>query len=125
MEPPQCGHISGPVAVSGVCGVIGFVLLLAFGPGINGDVFGGAENGLELAEDHDDEPGRVALEEVGDDVAGDLFGFLVAHSVAAAAGAGDVPAPGCGSQCRTVSKSAAVAIVKRAWRSSSATQPAP
>ena len=46
MEPPQCGHISGPVAVLGVCGVIGFVLLLAFGPGVDGDVFGGAENGL-------------------------------------------------------------------------------
>ena len=67
IEAPQWGHISG------VWGVLVFMLLLSFGPGVNGDVFGGAENGLELAEDHDNEPGRMALEQVGDDVAGDLF----------------------------------------------------
>lgn len=75
-----------------------FMRLLSFGPGKGGDVFGGAENGLELAENHDDQAGRMALEEIGDDVAGDLFALLVAHSLAAAAGAGDDPAPECGSQ---------------------------
>lgn len=103
IEAPQWGHVSGPVvAVSGVCGVIGFVLLLAFGPGVNGQVFGGAENGLQLAEDHDDQAGRVFGEEVGEDLASNLFGFLVTHDVAAAAGAGDVPAPGRGGQAASV-----------------------
>lgn len=79
MWPPQCGQRSGPVALLGVALVLVFMRLLSFGPGKGGDVFGGAENGLELAENHDDQAGRMALEEIGDDVAGDLFCLLVAH----------------------------------------------
>ena len=67
MAAPQWGQVSG------VCGVIGLVLLLAFGPGVDGDIFGGAENCFEFAEDHDDKPGRMALEKIGDGVAGNLF----------------------------------------------------
>jgi len=105
IEAPQCGQVSG--ADAGLVGmVVGcFQLGLSCGlrriagrAGIGSDVFGGSQNCLELSKDHDDKPGRVALEEVGDDLAGDLFGFLVTHGVAAAAGAGDVPAPGCGGQ---------------------------
>ena len=73
MCPPQCGQRSGPVASLWVAGVGSFMRLLSFGPGERGDVFGGAENGFELAENHDDQAGRMALEQVGDDVAGDLF----------------------------------------------------
>ena len=36
-------------------------------------ISGGAENGLELPEDHDDQAGRVFGQEVGEDLAGDLF----------------------------------------------------
>lgn len=95
IEAPQCGQRSGAL---GVRGVLVFMRLLSFGLGVNGEVFGGSENGLELAEDHDDQAGRVLGQEAGEDVAGDLFGLLVAHMLAAAAGAGDVPAPGCGGQ---------------------------
>jgi hypothetical protein len=38
------------------------VLLLSFGWGVNGKVFGGAEDGFQFAEDHDDQAGRMLAE---------------------------------------------------------------
>lgn len=51
MAAPQWGQWSG---VLGVWGVLVFMVSFAFGCGVGGDVFGGAEDGLEFAEDHDD-----------------------------------------------------------------------
>lgn len=56
MAPPQCGQVSGAL---GVAVGLRFMRLLSFGWGVNGDVFGGAEDRLEFAEDHDDQAGRV------------------------------------------------------------------
>lgn len=83
MAPPQCGQVSGAL---GVPGVLRFMRLLSFG--INRDVLGGAEDGLELAEDHDDQAGRMFGEKIADGVAGNLFCLLCAH------GWRPLPAPG-------------------------------
>ena len=74
MAPPQCGQVSGAL---GVPGVLRFMRLLSFG--IYGDVFGGAEDRLEFAEDHHDQAGRMFGEEIPNGVAGDLFCLLCAH----------------------------------------------
>ena len=54
IEAPQWGQVSGAL---GVAVGLRFMLLLSFG--IDGEVFGGAEDGLEFPEDHDDQAGRV------------------------------------------------------------------
>ena len=79
MAAPQWGQWSG---VLGVRGVLGFMVSFAFGwGGVGGDVSGGAEDGLEFAEDHYDQAGRVRGEEGANGVAGDLFGLLGTHSM--------------------------------------------
>jgi hypothetical protein len=75
MAPPQWGQISG----AGSTVFRASVFLREGRVCINGDVFGGSENGFKLAEDHDDHAGRVLGEEAADDLAGGLFGVLVAH----------------------------------------------
>jgi len=97
MEAPQWGQRSGAL---GVRGVLRFMRLLSFGWCVNGDVFGGAEDRLEFAEDHDDEPGRMLGEKIPDGVAGDLFCLLCAHNLAAAAGAGIIRRRGAAVKCR-------------------------
>ena len=80
IEAPQCGQVSG--ADVGLVGmVVGcFQLGLSFGlrpidgrAGIGGDVLGRSQNCLQLAEDHDDQAGRVLGQKAGEDVAGDTF----------------------------------------------------
>ena len=56
MEAPQWGQRSGAL---GVRGVLVFMRLLSFGWCVNGQIFGGAADDLELIEDHGDEAGRV------------------------------------------------------------------